>query len=99
MLNAAYGDIAFVTVEVVDADGVLVQHGEPAISLEVTGAAQLIAVGAANPLSEELYVNSERKAYHGRLLAVVRTTGNAGEITIEAQSEGLPTAQIQIRAG
>jgi beta-galactosidase len=97
-LNAAYGDLAFVTIEVVDQDGMVVKHGEPVISLEVNGAGELIAAGTANPLSEEMYVGSQRKAYQGRLLAVVRTTGGAGEITLEAQAEGLPAAQVHLQA-
>jgi beta-galactosidase len=98
VLKAAYGDLAYVTIEVLDRDGVMVKHGEPVISLEVSGAGELIAVGAANPVSEEPYVGSPRKAYQGRLLAVVRTIGQAGEITLRAQTEGLPATQIQLRA-
>jgi beta-galactosidase len=98
MLEAVYGDLAFVTVEVVDQDSVVVKHGEPVISLQVSGAGELIAVGAANPLSEEPYVGSQRKAYQGRLLAVVRTTGDAGAIALEAQAGGLPAAQVQLQA-
>jgi beta-galactosidase len=97
-LHATYGDLSYVTVEVVDEGGVVVQHGEPLISLEVSGAGELIAVGTANPVSEEPYVASQRKAYQGRLLAIVRTSGEAGEIVLEARSEGLPTAQVRLQA-
>jgi len=97
-LRATYGDISYVTIEVLDKDGVVVKHGEPVVSLEVSGAGELIAVGTANPISEEPYVGGRRKAYQGRLLAVVRTTGQAGEITLRAQMEGLPAAQIQLQA-
>ena len=43
-----------------------------------------------------MYVGSQHKAYQGRLLAVVRTTGQAGEITLKARADGLPTAQVQL---
>ena len=46
-LKAIYGDLAYVTIEVVDEDGVVVKHGEPLISLETSGAGELIAVGTA----------------------------------------------------
>lgn len=97
-VKAAYGDLAYVTIEVMDKEGVRVKYGEPIIVLDVSGAGELIAVGSANPLSEELYVGSQHRAYQGRLLAVIRTTGQAGEITLKAQMEGLPTAQVQLQA-
>jgi len=97
LLKAGSVDIAYVTIEVVDKDGVLVQHGEPTISVAAHGAGELLAIGSGNPLSEELYVGSQRKAFHGRLLAIVRTTGQAGEITVQAQAEGLPAAEVQLQ--
>jgi beta-galactosidase len=97
-LEAANSDLAFVTIEVLDEDGVRVTPGEPVISLAVSGAGELIGVGTANPLSEEPYVGDRRKAYQGRLLAVVRTTGAAGAITLRAQTEGLPAQQIELQA-
>lgn len=97
-LNASYGDLAYVTIEVQDKDGVRVSYAEPLITLEVSGAGELIAVGTANPVSEEPYTGNQRKAYQGRLLAVVRTTGQKGKITLKAQAEGLPVAQLQMLA-
>jgi beta-galactosidase len=43
-------------------------------------------------------VGNQRKAYHGRVLAVVRSNGEPGTITLTAQSEGLPAAQITLQA-
>ena len=97
-INAEYGDLAYVTVEVVDADGSRVPSADPEISFEVSGPGELLAVGTANPTSEELYVGSQRKAWQGRLMAVVRSTGEAGEITLTAQAEGLPAASLQIQS-
>ena len=66
------------TIEVQDQDGVPVKHGEPLISVAVSGAGELIAIGSGNPLSEEPYVGSQHTAYHGRLLAIVRSAAQAG---------------------
>lgn len=95
-LYDTYGDLSYVTIAIVDKDGTLVKHGEPTISLEVKGAGELVAIGTANPISEEAYVGHQRKAYQGRLLAVIRTNGEAGEITLTARAEGLPVSQIQL---
>jgi beta-galactosidase len=98
VIPADTGSIAYVEIEVQDKNGVTVKHGEPEITVEVSGAGELIAVGTGNPVSEEMYVGNQRKAYHGRLLAVVRSNGQPGEITLTARTEGLPAAQLQLHA-
>ena len=97
MIQAGCGDLAYVTIEVQDQDGVTVKHGEPLISLEVSGAGELIAVGSGNPLSDEMYVGSQHKAYHGRLLAIVRSAAQAGVVTLTARAEGLSAATIELQ--
>lgn len=98
-LHTTYGDLAYVTIEVLDGNGLRVPHDEPLIAVQVGGAGELIALGTGDPLSEEPYVGGERKAYQGRLLAVVRTTGQAGQITLTARAEGLPAAEVRLQAG
>jgi beta-galactosidase len=98
VIAADIGSIAYIEIAVLDQDGVLVKHGAPEIAVEVSGAGDLIAIGAGNPLSEEPYVGNQRKAHHGRLLAVVRSNGQPGAITLTARSEGLPDAQISLQA-
>ena len=95
-LKAQYGDLAYVTIEVVDKAGVIVKHGEPEISVEVSGVGELIALGAANPYSEESYVADHRRAYQGKLLAIICTTGESGKISLQAKSEGMATDQINL---
>ncbi|MCX7668668.1 MAG: DUF4982 domain-containing protein, partial [Anaerolineae bacterium] len=96
-IRAGGGDLAYVTIEVQDQHGVPVKWGEPLISLEVTGAGELIAVGSGNPLSEEPYVGNQHKAFHGRLLAIVRSAPWAGSVTLTARAEALPAATIELQ--
>src|SRR5437773_8808679 len=57
------GDLSFVTVEVVDADGLLHPNAEHAVSFAVEGAGTIAAVGSGDPVSTELYVGDRRSAY------------------------------------
>ncbi len=98
VIPADTGSIAYVDVTVHDKDGVQVKHGEPEITVEVSGAGELIAVGTGNPVTEEMYVGDRRRAFRGHMLAVVRSNGRPGEITLTARTEGLPPAQVKLQA-
>jgi beta-galactosidase len=98
VIPADTGSIAYVDIAVQDQAGVLAKHVEPEITVEVSGPGELIAIGTGNPVSEEPYVGNHRKAYQGHLLAVVRSNGQPGEITLTGQTDGLPDAQIRLQA-
>lgn len=97
-INSEYGDLAYITVEIVDENGNRVPYADEEICVDVIGAGELIAIGAANPTSEELYVGSLRRAFEGRLVAVVRSNGIPGDITIKASTKGLDLCGIQVKA-
>jgi beta-galactosidase len=98
VIHHQWGDLAYVTVEVVGAEGRVVSYADPEVELEMAGVGDLVAVGAANPVSEELYVGASRRAYQGRLMAVVRSNGQPGEIALSACAEGLISAHTRIQA-
>jgi beta-galactosidase len=98
VILADNNSIAYIDIEVQDKNGLLVKHGEPEISVEVSGAGELIALGTGNPVSEEMFVGSQHSAFLGRLLAVVRSSGQPGEITLTARAEGLPSSQTKLQA-
>jgi beta-galactosidase len=93
-----FGDLAYVTVEVLDQDGCVVKWADSEVFFEVTGAGELIAVGTANPMSEELYVGDRRKAWNGRVVAVIRSTGQAGEIVLKARADGVNATDVRLYA-
>ncbi len=95
-LQAGGGDLAYLTVEVQDERGVLVQPGEPLITLEVSGAGEILAIGSGDPLSEEPYTGNQHKAFQGRLLVILRSTPEAGRIAVTARMEGLPAAKLEL---
>jgi len=97
-LQARFGDLAYITVEVIDQAGAVVQHAGPEVTFTVSGAGDLLAVGTADPYSEELYVGNQRKAFEGRLMAVVRANGQPGEIRLSAAADGLAGAEIRLAA-
>jgi beta-galactosidase len=97
LINGA-GDLSFVTVEVVDAEGRMCPNADHPIFFTVAGAGTLAAVGNGNPASEEAYVGNQRCAYRGRCLVVVKASGEPGEIRVRAQADGLEVAEVVIQA-
>ncbi len=95
-LRSGCNDLAFVTVELRDQAGNLIKSRDIPVSVEVRGAGELIAIGSGNPCSEESYTGSQHLTFQGRLLAVIRSMEETGEITLTAKSEGLSAAAIQL---
>jgi beta-galactosidase len=89
------GDIAHVTVDVVDAQGRFVPHANPDITIEVTGPARLLGLENGDPLDTTNYKLNHRRAFHGKLLAIVQ--GN--DFTLTAHAPGLSAVSAESRGG
>jgi beta-galactosidase len=96
-LKAEFGDLSYVKVELLDAAGNVVHNGCSSINFTTHGAGSLLAVGSGNPLSEEMYVGTQRRVHEGRAMVVVRAKGETGEITLTAAAEGIPAASITLQ--
>jgi beta-galactosidase len=97
-LQAAAGDLCFVTVEVLDAQGRVHPKADQTIYFTVKGPGVIAAVGNGHPASPERYTGNQRRAHHGRALVVVKTTGQPGQITLTAQADGLDGAEVVLSA-
>ena len=95
-LNAKFGDLSYITVEVVDAEGNVVHNANTNIYFTASGAGSVLAVGSGNPVSEEMYVGNQRRVYQGRAMVVVRASGEAGNIVLTASAEGIPATSVVI---
>lgn len=96
-LKAVFGDLSYITVELLDSKGDLVFNSSETMYFTVCGAGSLLAVGSSNPKSEEMYVGNQRKIFEGRVMVVVRAVGELGEITLTASAEGIPTSMVTIK--
>jgi beta-galactosidase len=97
-IEARPGDLSFVTVEVVDAQGHLCPYAGNTIFLTVQGAGSLAAVGNGDATSTEPYRGNRRSAFQGRCLAVIKSDGKPGKIVLRAQADGLGPAEVIITA-
>jgi len=95
-LKADGEDVAMVRVEVRDREGRMVPITDNNIEFTVTGAGKLIGTGNGDPTNQQPDKGSLRKAFGGLCVAIVQVTKQAGPITIEASSKGLPTATLTL---
>jgi beta-galactosidase len=97
-IGADRNDLAYVTVEIIDAAGRRTPHTEATIRFTVSGVGELAAQGSGAPNAPASYRAPQRRTFQGRCLAILRPTGGAGEIVLRAEAEGLQSAQLSVRA-
>jgi beta-galactosidase len=91
------GDVSYVAMEVVDAAGRTVLDSNRKVDLTISGPAELIAFGSANPLAVGSLQSASAQTWNGRALAIVRGRGTVGQVRFEASSEGLKKGTATVR--
>jgi len=90
-------DLSFVTVTIVDKDGLPVPRSQNQIHFDINGPGEIVATDNGDATSFESFQSRERKAYNGLCLVIVRTkAGETGKIMLRATSEGLAGVEIPI---
>ena len=87
-LRADDADLAYVVVELRDADGRLVTGADRPVTVSVSGSGRLIGMCSANPKTVERFDADTWTTFDGRALAVVRPTA-AGSVTVTVEADGL----------
>ena len=97
MMTADGQSLTFVTIEVLDKNGILVP--EAAIDCEaiIKGQGQLLAFASADLKDTEPYTSPRSKTWKGRALLVVRSTQKKGSVNVSIKSS-LPTANLTLKA-
>lgn len=89
-------DLSFITIEILDKEGIWEPNANNQLTFEVKGAGTLAAVGNADLKDTDGYVSSRRKAWKGRAIAVIKSTRKAGKITLKVSSPGLTPATLHV---
>jgi len=91
-------DLAYVTAELIDADGSRVtrRNEDKPLTFKVAGPATLAGVGNGDPVALESFQSGRRSTFHGRAVGVVRAGKLPGLISVEVTSPDLPSASASI---
>jgi beta-galactosidase len=95
-IRADASDLSFITVTVVDKDGIPVPKADNLIKFSAGGAGTIAGVDNGNQTSMEPFKADYRKAFNGKCLLVVRAGDKAGTISVTASSDGLTAATTAI---
>jgi len=91
-------ELVFVTVSMEDAAGNPVENANNRVWVSVTGAGMLAGLDNGDSTDTDQYQTESKCLFGGKLLAVVRSNGAAGDIVISVSSEGMEPEKLVIRA-
>ncbi len=89
---------AHVFVDILDDDGNIVTLGDNEITCTIQGPARLLGLEGCNNSDMSDYTDNRHRAYRGRLLAYIQTTGEPGEITVNFTSPLLKGTKVKLTA-
>ena len=97
-LRADDVDLAFIAIELRDADSRLVTSADTVVTVDVSGAAMLAGLCSANPKTAERFDAGAWRTFAGRALAVVRPT-EEGPATVTISAADQDPVAIALEVG
>lgn len=90
-------DVIYLTVDIVDDKGRPVPHADNFVEFGIEGPHKLLGVENGDILDLNGAKSRSGKAFMGKTLLVLQSTGTAGEIVVTARSEGLKSGRQVIK--
>jgi len=97
IIKADGNDISFITVSTTDRNGNFCPRADNSVSFSVRGGGSFRAACNGDATSLELFHIPCMKLFSGRLVVLVQSNREEGEIILEAESRGLKSASIKIK--
>jgi hypothetical protein len=91
-------DLVYVTASIADASGNLVADSEAEVTFKVTGHGRLVGTDNGNTVDYDSYQSPIRKAFSGKVVAIVQSDGTPGQITVTAEGDGLAGDSVTVSA-
>ncbi|SFD96023.1 DUF4982 domain-containing protein [Flavobacterium phragmitis] len=97
-IKADGDDISFVTVSVVDKNGIPCPTAVNELEFKVTGAGTYRAACNGDATSLEIFHDNKMKLFSGKLVVLVKSTKQSGSIQLEVKGDNLEKAKISIKS-
>lgn len=91
-------DLAYIDISAADSEGRFVANANNRVFVEVSGAGRLVGLDNGDSTDYDQYKGTSRRLFSGKLLAVVASKKQAGDITVTVKSKGLPDSVCVIKS-
>jgi len=99
VLKADGSDLAFITLRVTDKAGVTIPSAKNTISFRLEGSGEIVATDNGDPSDMTAFPSTDRKAFNGYCLLIVRTKkGESGKIRVMASTEGITGSELNLQS-
>ncbi|MBU5465446.1 discoidin domain-containing protein [Virgibacillus sp. MSJ-26] len=89
-------DLSYITIEAIDENGNTVEDAADLIHADVSGDGELMALDNGDQVDHEPYDSGKRNLFNGKLVAVVKSTNDAGSMTLNIEADGIKDQSITI---
>jgi beta-galactosidase len=93
------GDVVYIEAELRDENGIMLPDANHMIEFEIRGPAKLLGVENGDILDLAPHKVNYRKAFNGKCLLIIQSTGEKGMIEVEARSDNLMSGSVRIVSG
>ena len=93
-IKANGSDICFIEISTKDLDGTTVENANNRVQLSLEGPGVLVGLDNGDSTDFDQYKGTSRRLFSGRLLAMVSSTFEPGQIKVKVSSKGLEDKEI-----
>lgn len=97
-LRADRYDMAFVSLTLYDTEGHQMEDTDVPVEFSITGPGELVAVDNGWEMNVDYHYTSGVVSHNGKALAIIRSTGEPGEIVVSGWYEGQEIDRVTIQA-
>ena len=99
VIDADGKDLSFITVQVTDANGLVVPDANNTISFSIEGPGEIVATDNGDPTNMISFPSKEREAFNGLALSIIRSKNQkAGAIKVTVTSNGLESSVVELQS-
>lgn len=89
-------DLSYITIDVKDANGNLVNTDDVNVQLSIEGNGKIVGVDNGRQPDHTSYQSLSRNVAAGQLVAIVQSTDKAGSFTVTATADGLTAGSVTV---
>lgn len=97
-LTANGQDLSYITVEIMDKDGIIQPNAANQLLFKINGAGTIAGICNADLKDWNQYTGNTCNAWKGRALVVIKSSKSPGDIELTVSSPGLPDANFKIKS-